>query len=277
MISLPMGFLIEANNFFAISPLGVWPYEWFQNVTQCKCKNIFQYCKEFFPWWQKDQDASFWLNMALTLLWVDCPWHTPANRKESMTLQNIIACLENAYLLDPTLKYPWSEWLEILELLEAPDKVQTLKQRMPDKTTSTGIGFRKMNCSWNLTGQWHIWIPGYFYSDLEDNDSSVVLWYKGRTVRGSSISFEGTPRPSLDELMDDKSSFAEIIPLETQEEIDGYAGLKEIDEDGKKYWMLQGAAVSSKSMAYITICFDDINDKKWACDAWQSISLHQAQ
>jgi len=43
------------------------------------------------------------------------------------------------------------------------------------------------------------------------------------------------------------------------------------DDEEEAYWMITGFAVSEKSFLLLTICFNDLEEKEWALETWNSV------
>ncbi len=273
-ICMPADYFLEGE-YFTISPLGFWSREWFKTVSESPEVNLCHYGSEFFPWWSLEADALFYLNTAKTLMWTECPWHEPASEDETKLYRIICESLEKAYQLDKGIDYPWNEWVELLTLLGETKRAKQIKDLpTPNKHTSK-IGFKRLPMKRNLSGGWKVTLPGYFYSDLEDDRGTIVYWYKDKTVRGSSLKVQGDgdiPVPAGKLIADffsreKEAEFVEVIIVDN-EDLKGKAGISYCN-DG--YWVLSGDTAIDGNIAIITICYENESDKEWAIETWKTV------
>lgn len=273
-ICMPTDYYVEGD-YFAMSPLGFWSREWFESVLESSKEGLFEYGSVFFPWWARETDANFYINTAKTLMWIECPWHEPTSEDEIKLYRIICELLEKAYQLDQEMDYPWDEWVELLTLLGETKKAKQIKELASPGKHEFKIGFKRLPMRLKLTGNWNITLPGYFYNDLEDNGETVVYWYKGKTVWGSSLQVqdkEDVPAPA-GKLLDDffagekEADFTEVITIDN-EALKGKAGIS-YSEEG--YWVLNGDSAVDGSVAIVTICYDDESDRDWAVETWKTV------
>lgn len=71
-ICLPLGFS-PVHEHFAISPMGIWQREWFEQVTHADADQIGEMAQAFFPAWCGMEEASYWRNFGLTMCWMELP------------------------------------------------------------------------------------------------------------------------------------------------------------------------------------------------------------
>ena len=259
------------EDYFALSPLGFWNKEWFKKFVNSKNeREIKKYCKQFFPWWEKEQNGLFWLNVALTLMWQYIPWHTPINQQEKEDYELVADCLERAYKLDSSLKFPWVEWKQILEFLNEKAKLKWLELKIPKINSTASIGFFRRLMRRPLTGYWTIVLPGYFYYERENEGKTVIYWHNDKTVRGSSYTINKLESQKF--IKQKRKEFKNMLELK-KGEIYGFAEVSQTKENGSKYWVLQGHALSDNSLTITTITFHKRGDKKWAVNTWKSIEL----
>lgn len=284
-ISLPTDFptIMKQEKFFAMSSLGYWEEKWFETIANSSLENISNFGIDFFPWWNKEPDALFWLKTALVLLWTDCPWHEPISEGEVNLYYLIHDCLEEAYKLNKGLEFPWHEWMQILTYLKDEKKIEKLKSIIPSDYSLHHIGFHKEIMLQSLTGGWKIEVPGYFYNELERNGETSLYWYEDKTIQSSSFSLEPKEKTSPNELVDtffpmkNVKENIEIITFET-ETLMGKAGIMlDIDEDSNNdlSWLLQGVIATKEleksNLNLSTICYNKESDKDWAIKTWKSI------
>ena len=221
---------------------------------------------QFFPWWHKDQDARFWLNLGLVLLWVYVRWRPPRDEVEQREYLDALECFELATKLDPQLTLPDKEIAE-LSLLASGEGLNDFKPSIE------GLGFRRGLMREPMTGEWSIVLPGYYYSDTENDGTTLVYWYDTRTVRGSSISFSDKPR-AMEELRVIKG------PPKLQfsnDHLKGVAEIEKIQDGADSYWQLIGEIRTTGSMCLVTVCYMDPADEDWAVQTWKSVFMPAGQ
>jgi hypothetical protein len=144
------------------TPLGPRDLEWLQRTAQAGGSGT-----DFFAWWTPAFDAEYYLRRALTLMWVEVRWRPPVNDSEEAVLGDVVRCLLRAYELDPSQQYPWAEWKQILDLVDAGgSETELVKSQSPTEPT---IGYRRRNVTVTLPGGWTINVPGSF-SNFEPDD-----------------------------------------------------------------------------------------------------------
>jgi len=249
----------------AITPLGPRGREWIYQTSQDGARG-----RDFFAWWKPGLNAEYYLGRALTLMWRTVRWRPPVCDAEEDVLKTVASSLAQAYKLDPTLPYPWAEWGQILELLEAapPEKDLVLAHAGGSPT----IGYRRGKVTVTLTGGWRIRIPGSF-SDFEfdqNNDLYALdppreIWFTafGRATPLTDEKFELTKR----QLKESESDYLE--------EGDHYAATatisKNVRETGEDYFIMNTLNVSPAAQAACTFVYSQVEDKDWALEIWKSI------
>jgi hypothetical protein len=263
MLGLPLGFEVPDVNAFAISALGCWPRSWFEEMISADAGRRREMAQAFFPWWGQQQDALFWDRLGRVLAWVEVPWHVPANDRERAVCQSTLDCFARAKELDSAIPSPDQEFGELRGFLSED------AQRSPPRPD--GIGFRRQVSARVLTGGWTVRVPGYYYDELENDGETQVYWFKGRTVRGSSITVTGKDgrRVPATKLVENPPKGATSF---SKDRFAGWASIKHVEEKGEgSYWMLQGRMAASNNVCQLTICYDDKTDEEWALKTWQSI------
>jgi len=256
---------------FVVSPLGPLPGKWWLDVCEADENQLIQLAEEFYPWWDREQDAEFYKRAGLVLLWCEVPWHPPVDDRERKACQQALDCLLHAGTSDAAMELPKSEMRELRELL-------TYDVNLPAPVPlSEGIGYRRRKMTWPVTGDWTVDLPGYYYQQLEDDGSNVVFWFNDRTVHVSSLSATrrdgrpAAPREMLPEKKPEDIRGAEIVDLE-KDHLAGWAAIRPAEQDGVQYWQLQGTMATGNTMAIATVCYDDPDDKQWAIETFKSLS-----
>ena len=174
----------NAPDSFACFPLGYLERDFFENI-QSKPK-IENECKFFFIWWNKQQDALFYHQVALEKIWCKINWLVPQNQIEQQHLQICLSSLKMAFEMDASLNYPYTEWLEVAELMEQKETILWLKETIQEDRfdISSRKGFCRgwMNCS--LADGWRLSLLGKMHFIYEDG---WVYWNDEITVRASIL------------------------------------------------------------------------------------------
>lgn len=261
-ISLPAGFQV-LGDYFAISSMGYWDRKWFESVAEAPEEALYERGAEFFPWWNQDRDAQFWLNCGLAKAWVELHWHPPKDEYELSDCRNTLKCFETARRLDPSVPVPDREVEELQRLTEQSD----LSDFRP---ADQGVGFRRRPMRRGLTGGWTIVLPGFYYGDTENDGTTVVYWYGNRTVRGTSLSFkEGAPRqPAGSQAQESQREFDFH-----QGHLTGEADIEWVETEDEAYWQLQGEMRTDGEICIVTVCFENAADREWAVETWKSAFL----
>lgn len=274
-LNIPTNFMVE-EDYFAISPMGYWKKEWFQKVNSLSNDHIKEFGCKFFPWWNIEKDAQFYLNTAIVLMWMNCPWHIPNSEEEAALYKLIINCLEKAYAMDMTLDFPWKEWEQLLKLIGENDKADKLRQISLYESTNEEIGFLRKKMQRSINQNWKLTIPGYFYNDIED-DNSLIYWFDDKTIRISTINVQGKNNitPSASELFKsldvNKSSETEETIDQQNDDFPRRATVQKAIEKDKEFWILRGYATIDGEILIVSFCYENAADKDWALGVWKTL------
>ena len=270
-LSLPLE-MSPRTNHYAASPLGFWSREWFERISSCDGQEALALAAEYFPWWSEERDSRFWLNCGSVLCWVDLPWHRPSDEQEIKQYRRALQCFSRARTLDPGMTLPEREIAEIEEILKDGDW-----DRVPQRE---GMGFRRHALRCDLTGNWTVELPGYFHQGSEEDGKTLVYWFGGRTLRGSSISFRGgdpgdleqRDQDLLESIKQDMGGQGDLFEIRNGH-VAGWASESRTEEDDETYWSLQGQIVFGNSLCFVTIAYDDPEaDRAWALEVMRSVT-----
>jgi hypothetical protein len=188
MLSMPVDCRIKTIEEEVLTPLGpVTPAElrrW-GNLDGVELARAAATCS---PWWGTGFDGSFYRGLALHSMWMDMRWATPLDDPERRTIQQTLAWCAEAARMQAAPPLPASAVRELRALLETP--------HLRELPREGGIGYRRRQKRVQLTGGWHLWVPGDLEEALEDENTTVVLWNNDLTIRGTSIS--ATPKDGSD-------------------------------------------------------------------------------
>ena len=254
MLGMPVGFAPKSEA-FAASSMGEWPRQWFERIAASEGADLVRAAEAFFPWWDRTVTAKALRGFALSRCWMDIRWTVPANESERRLYSSTLGCFERAIESDSGLSVPELAIAKLRSLLSPDAEVAA-----PDEV---GIGHLRRVMRRPLPGQWTIDLPGYYYSELEDDGGTQVYWFADRTVRASSISFkplEGkTAADVLGEIDPDKGEAS--LPLEHDHLVAKYTFAR---DDGDDCFMFQACVAKADGKCIITICFSVESDRLWA-------------
>ncbi len=271
MLNMPIGYPLPEMERFVLSPLGPLSENWCRKLTEAEEEALQDICRNYYSWWQRAPDASFWRSTGLYLMWCEVRWHVPFKEWERSICQLALDCMERAASLDADIQLPAPEVQELTRLLNWPEDVP------PQPPQPQGIGYRRRNMVHSLTGGWSIRLPGHYYETWEDDGAEPVFWFDGRTVRFTSFTSSGEdetpaiPADMLSRKTPEKLQGAEVVDLDNQD-VQGWATIRQAEEDGQSYWQLQGEAACGNTLGVVTICFEDSADRDWAVQTYNSLS-----
>jgi hypothetical protein len=255
-LSLPLGLEVVGDH-FAISPLGEWSRSWFERAATLDPATdpelAADWGRSYFPWWDRERNARFWLHAGLALIWLEVSWQPPQDPEDERVVSAALACLDRARELDLEISLPEAEIAELAGLREG-----SIESPHP-----TGLGFRRRTLRKPLGGGWSVDIPGYFNEALEREGTTIHFHDPTRSVRLSTFTFDGAlPErpPEQDWVHDDGIRW-------------GTAALERIEPpEGDPHWLLQGEMRTSSGLAVVSIGFRDEDAQEWALETWRSLS-----
>lgn len=256
------------NQVFSITPLGPRDRTWWEAAMRAEDTDTF--AKEFYPWWDVERDAAFYLNTGLLLLWTKIKWFPPMSEAEEAEMQLALECLERAEEMGA--KVPREEMEEIRALMELEDDDEEVPEPVMGR-----IGYYRAVISRRLPGGWTVKLPGYWGESYDEETGCVTIFFNERAVHITTYGFDphpGKPPPDPDEV----ASFPDEIPQGAEKvkfKVDGVVGrgiITETEEDGEEGIILQGTAATSKSFAHITVWYKEEKDRKWAKQVFESLS-----
>jgi hypothetical protein len=262
-----------------VTPMGPRDLRWLEAVAEEAARGI-----DLFPWWAQGVGAPFRLGRALARMWRDVRWRTPLTDEEGRLQMDVHLDLALAYRLDPSLAYPWREWVELLEAIEAhfgyiemagDDLEAEVRRRAsaigPGASTSM-IGYRRRPVRVDLTDGWSIEVPGEMAEEWDDEG----LWIArdaGRAVffKSYSLTQEDGTRPPAAEILDGLTLPDGQRLDHRDEDVIGRAVLTPPDGDEDPGWQLIGHNVVDGGLAACNIIFGDPDQREWAIATWKSL------
>jgi hypothetical protein len=237
--------------------------------------------RSIFAWWHRKEDAGYHLASALVQMW---KWAVPNG--SDMHAMGVVFAFDDllvAYDLDPALDYPWADIREMCELIDEmnEDGLPEVALELFDIATEKSdgrpgtIGYCRAKVAHDLPGEWRIILPGRFGVEMEEA-GTWIAFDSTTTVRVSSMRIgKGEERPSAAELIEtfEKPEDAQDAPMQTWAEGEtlgrGYF-FSESDKEGK-YTTLMAAVAERGEFAFVTISFDQPEDKEVVMEIWKSI------
>ena len=224
------------------------------------------------PWWADANDARYLLNRALCLMWTEVRWRQPADDEERRIHDEVLRLLARAFPLDPSLPFPWREWLELARLRGADDamtrQVEAKAERAPRRPA---IGYRRHPVLVVHEG-WELEVPGSF-----TEARTAEEWAGGEAGRSITIAATETGTPegpmSAQAFLEQVSRDLGPEALTHQDgELYGRARLTTDASSGLEIGVLEGYSAVRGRGAAIRITFDDSNDWRWALDLWRALA-----
>jgi len=246
-----------------VTPLGPRNFEWLKKVSEEGSQG-----SDFFAWWKPGLNAEYFFGRALARMWTEIRWRKPVSDAERETLEYVSSSLETAFKLDPHLSYPWTEWAEILDLLERNDAesdfVHSRAQGVPT------IGYRRRNVGVTLPGYWVLKVPGSFSEFEPDGEGDFSAQDPPRVIWFTSYSFVDNHARRFAEA---RQALLEKRPglLDERDGYIGWAEIKEKGEDNEKYFVLASSNVCEKGKAIVSVVFIHPEDRAWAETVWRSL------
>ncbi len=254
------------------TPSGLLSTKWCREVAEGK--DLGARCREFYVWWDKDRDADYWRKLARMTLWSEVRWRPPMSEREARVWATALLAADELEELGAAHLLPAAEIAELRELMEW-DEDTPCREPSPK-----GIGYYRHNVRWHLPGGWAFVLGGYFFEEIEEDDSGgqTLLWFfNDRTVRFSSANIEtdSGPAPAA-ELLEFATSQAapdaETIELNLgPATARGYFATESDEESGEEYNVLSVTIAIDGRVAWLTITFGDPQHRDWAMDIARSV------
>jgi hypothetical protein len=274
-VCMPVAAAVEGN-YFACSPLGFVTRDWFVELAQADDASRAARAAAFFPWWNRELDAVFYKNYALSSMWCHIAWRRPAGDEaddaQCRAVQTAMASLEKARQLDPAIEFP-PEAAQLPALL-IPLADDELEQPPP----AGGIGYLRRRAYRPLPGGWQILMPGYFRSAWNIDAGQIAFYFGERSVQVATFSHPHAAPHCYKAFGDVDGTTSDSERLEYEKDhLKGTAALtylKDHDDD-PGCWTLQARMIAPFQMARITITFANEADGKWADETWRTLYCGQ--
>ena len=226
------------------------------------------------PWWADATDARYLLNRALCLLWTEVRWRPPTDPAEQALLDEVARLLWQAFPLDPSLAYPWREWVELLELRGVDEPAATSLAR--DRSAGVPadqplVGYRRRPVVVVHEG-WRLDVPGSFAERRSPEE-----WWGGET--GRSVTLAAVPTGTTEGPMPAEAFLRQVAGDLGSEALTHEAGnvvgrarIGSDDSSGVEVGVVEGYSAVVGSGAAVRILFGDPADWQWALDVWRSLA-----
>ncbi len=265
---LPAGYVFDHGAALA-TPMGPRDEAWLRAVAEDPARG-----RDVFAWWGADEDARYFLGLALVTAWLDVRWRPPVEEGERALLDRVATWIERAHALDPALELPWDAQAEILAFLGEESLRATRAQLKAQTQPGPRIGYRRGPVRVTLSGGWSLRVPGELAERWEERGTWVAwdarrsVWFTSMSVRGE----DGAPSPSTE------ATLAALPPLSGDEllelehgELRGLACFVDDEHEGERVQRLEAHAAVGDAAAIGTIVFVDDADREWALETWASL------
>jgi hypothetical protein len=228
------------------------------------------------PWWADATDARYLLNRALCLMWSEVRWRTPVDDMERNVHEEVLRLLARAFPLDPSLPFPWREWLELARMRGSEDAMTRQVEAKAARAESRPlIGYRRHPVLVIHEG-WELEVPGSF-----TEQRTAEEWSGGES--GRTITIAATDTGTNDGPMSPQAFLEQVSRhlgpdalTHDDGEILGRARLTSDATSGLEVGVLEGYSAVRGRGAAIRITFDDSADWRWALDAWRALAPTRA-
>jgi hypothetical protein len=238
-----------------LTPLGPRDEAWLRSVREAPLLGT-----DVFPWWQPGQGAAYRLGRALSRIWTDMVWRPPLLEEERHLFRDVARQLELAWREDPTLPYPWREWLEVLGYFgQGGTLAEEVSRRAAAAPSGPLLGYRRGSVQVALPEGWEIRIPGSL-AEAHLADGSWVARDHRRSVRFVPLEDVSGIAPGPEQQ----------LPYEYQyqgERVSGRATLHM--EPGE--CRLTALCEAGARRALCVVSFDDPDEQDWALGTWRSL------
>ncbi|HEY5924308.1 MAG TPA: hypothetical protein VIV11_21675 [Kofleriaceae bacterium] len=135
-----------------------------------------------FAWWDTGPGREP-LARALLALSLEVPWREPLDKAERELMASVDEDLRAARKADPALALPYPEWKELLMHLGIED--EEVSNHAGDREPT--LGYRRFDLEVELSGGWHIVIPGSLVGHWEDDGAKYWATDGDRAIEFSSL------------------------------------------------------------------------------------------
>jgi hypothetical protein len=224
---------------------------------------------DVWPWWSDAVDARSLLGRALCLMWSEIRWRPPGAGEEE-AMDEVLELLRRAYVLDPSLDYPWSEWAELIDDRGYDGAMVATVRDRADGIDRPRIGYRRRPVTIHYEG-WSLEVPGSFGERWTSEE-----WWGGESGRSITLAATTTGvdgQPMLPDVFLAKvaGDLGDDAVSHQAGRIRGRARLTTDATSGVEVGIVEGYSAVDGSGAAIRIVFDDPSDWEWAFGMWRSL------
>jgi len=266
-INMPLDTVPAENGRLACCPLGYIEKEFFERAERDEVSG-----QEFFVWWNEQQDAKFYKNCAMSLMWCDINWLVPETEVEQRAIRAVLSCLEKAYSMDSKQDYPTAEWMELAQLSEDQKSIKKLKTIFGEGGTPS-VGYLRKNINSSING-WRIEHSGMMHYELDDNGTKV-WWDDDMTIRASTITVkfnedvENKSESLLKSVLEGETDYERFSPR--NKETPAAIQHVQIEEDGELLWQTRLFATSENVLLIISIYYPENAFREKAIEICSSV------
>lgn len=239
-----------------VSPFG--PFRLSDVTARIEQEGIASFACDFFLWDNPEPDARLYRGLALHSLWEEC-YFMPSARSDADAGINgyIIAMLEKAARLDPSLPFPKKEYEEVCRLHGCPP-IPT--DGMPEYVCGFPIGYRREKVDYKV-GKFSFTVPGSYLKETEGNtlilyDGDDETWH---TIRCTAFSTEGTP--DFPDMEEERIAEGEITGGRFRLYDIGYSSDSDTEDD-KPYPNYSCHVAGDGQFTLLTLCASDPDELK---------------
>lgn len=271
-LCMPLGFT-SRHPLPLHTPTGARPWSWLKEVAADPTSET---ARAFFSSWHADRSAPELIARARSHMWLDILWVPPQSDHAEQTMTTAAELLAEAYREDPSLDYPWAEWLEILECLELQDDapLASIVQEKARGLTPT-IGYRRHPVIFTtVPGGWSITLPGRFESSTDESRECWIATDGVDSLEITTFSIDDNGE-TIDPLMVLKEALPDAELFDEWQEHGHTATvvISALSYEGKSIPVLGALIRAGTEMASITIAIPDGHDDPWVVEALHSLRL----
>lgn len=260
-----------------ITPMGPRSKEWLQEVARNP-----QAGADVFPWLEPGITPQFLLNRALTHMWTDVHWCRPVADGDEAVQRTVLNLLREACKLDPSLNYPWAEWLEIMGYLQAEDELTAVVSKHAASAPKTApIGYRRREVKAILDQGWSIMIPGSFSESAtfdpqtmnhtwQYSGDNLVIWFTTYPTYGDQAGNIMPVEEAVLELDELQQNIGNLVDEDTKGKIWRRTFITG-DPDRGQAWRFSSILLVPGRLALTHIFSDKKEDLEWALNFFKAI------
>lgn len=212
--------------------------------------------EDAFAWWDLGEGKAE-LARALVKMWLEVPWREPLDGDERDLMKQVDEDLRAARSAE--LAVPWDAWKELLANLGIEDEEVEQHARTPST-----IGYRRYDLDAELSGGWHVTMPGAMVGHWEDDGARYWATDGDRMIEFTSLTAEG--EGDSDKLLAVAPEAHPVVERIADGELRGRAEAFTDDD----VHVLIGLVASAPHVGILT-CKSSDPDDSWARTMWKSL------